>query len=120
MSTKPVRVIIDSKGNWQYKNLAAQPLPQGRKILQSSGGDRDAWHIRDEAQNILWWIDGFGVPHFPNDGSGALPTPSAAETDTIPGIRPSGTIFVLMDASKNPLGWVNSNPDGYGGTLASQ
>jgi hypothetical protein len=120
MPTKPTRVIIDPNANWQFNNPSALPTPRAQWYLNGSGGDRDAFQIRDQLNNVLWWIDGFGVPHFPNNSSGALPTPSAAEVRGIPGVNPSNlTVVILEDASKNPLGWININPNGYGGTLAS-
>ena len=113
------KVLIDSSGNWQFNKPAANPTPRAQMYLKGSGGDRDALQIRDQNNTVLWWIDPFGAPHFPGS-AGFSPTPSAAKVIGIPGINPPNTtVVVFRDSSDNPVGWVNINPNGYGGTLAS-
>ena len=122
MPNKVPRVLIDAQGNWQFNNPNAVPTPRAQVDMSGRARtDNDIWQFRDELQSVLWWIDKTGTPHFPNDGTGVLPTHDAVQVTGIPGVQPTTTILRLRNSEGVITGWVNVTPGGgsYGGTLSS-
>jgi hypothetical protein len=122
MPNKVPRVFIDSSGNFQYYNVNAVPTPRAQlDFTGRARTDCDIWQFRDEAQNILWWVDKTGTPHFPNDGTGVLPTHDAVQITGVPGVQPTCTILEVLNNSGVVIGFVSVKPGGgsYGRTLLS-